>query len=229
MNTNKTDLLKNFEAFVKRDIEAAIGELEKIDKEENRSHLQKLVYIDLVNRFDYLIDQLLLVLSSKSKSLNDIVIEGWKDIPVTKKDLFQILTQESIQDTASKQIEDEIKIRYLNRRHADKLSILLRECFSWSDSDLKRPRVDTNGTIFEKMDRSDRKNPLQVPGFADWLYSRRNAFVHGSGNKFLQTDIDAIQKKYGVKVGASAHLRLLSIRTASKFYLDLCKKMREEN
>ena len=45
--------------FCGNDISAAIKELEGITTEESRKHLQKLVYINLIDRFDILIDRLI--------------------------------------------------------------------------------------------------------------------------------------------------------------------------
>lgn len=54
-----TNSIKEFSRYLHKDIEAAYSELEKID-DRSRIHLQKLVYTNLVDRFDSMIDNFLL-------------------------------------------------------------------------------------------------------------------------------------------------------------------------
>lgn len=49
------DRLRNFSKFVDKEILPATQDLEKLD-DANRKHVQKLVYTNLVDRFDSMID-----------------------------------------------------------------------------------------------------------------------------------------------------------------------------
>ena len=56
---------------------------------------------------------------------------------------------------------------------------------------LSRPRVNINtGAIVARFKIQNKKIPSSILGYVDWLYSRRNAIVHGGGNvAMLQNDL----------------------------------------
>jgi hypothetical protein len=87
-------LIEKFQDFNKTDIESAINELKKITIERNRVHLQKLVYSDLVNRFDVLVDSLIMEFSKSKGIFNESVLEGMRETPVFRKDLYEIFLVE---------------------------------------------------------------------------------------------------------------------------------------
>ncbi len=228
LHDNKIILLSKFNDFIKTDIQAALGELKDIKTEKNRFHLQKLVYIDLVNRFDSLIDSMLLAFATEDGMFRERILKNWKEIPVYKQEMYEVLMSINVKEYLGQKMSEAVKAEYLSKRHSDKLRILLKTCFAWEDTELQRPRVDSNGSIGRIRRRLGRKNPTQVPGFADWLYSRRNALVHGDKNHFIQQDREIIEQKFQVLVPLSIVIKLSSITTAARFYSDLCKLMQRK-
>ena len=225
MNEIKTTI-KRFEDFIKDEVGEAIKELEIIKTESNRRHLQRLVYVDLVNRFDALVDNLLVQFSSidignfKKKVLNET-----KDTEVFLKDIYEIFLTQDPKNAVQLRVEEVTRGRFLNQRHSDKLRILLHDCFLLADTDLQRPRVFTNkGQIFADITRL---KPYQVPdsiiGYADWLYCRRNSIVHGDGKNLNKKDLDTMKKKFQAELSEKMRLQIASIRSAQIFYTDLCK------
>src|SRR3989344_2615805 len=96
MNKKETkNLLKKFKAFINTEIDSAILELGKIKTESNRRHLQRLVYVNLVNRFDSLLDSLLLDFSVVESEFKTKVLNEIKEEPVFLKDIYEILLSKS--------------------------------------------------------------------------------------------------------------------------------------
>ena len=217
------DLLKKFTDFINSEIKSAIVELGKIKTESNRKHLQHLVYINLINRFDSFLDSLLLGFSVSESQFKERVLNEAKEAPVFLKDLYEILLSNNPVSSVKERVQGIVRFNFLNRRHSSKLRTLLKDCFEWPDSDLDRPRVFTNnGSIFQDTKRlSPYKIPDTVIGYSDWLYSRRNAMVHGDKPKIGGKDVDFMQKKYNVELSRSISLKISSIKSAEKFYLDL--------
>src|SRR6185436_984975 len=85
------DTIKKFEKFAKTEISAAVKELDSIGVEANRKHLQRLVYVDLINRFDSLIDTLLLKFSIQNGRFKEKVLNETKEEAVFLKDVYEIL------------------------------------------------------------------------------------------------------------------------------------------
>jgi|GEM_PF-4523876 len=88
------DLIDKFEKFTKSEIASAVVELDGIKIETNRKHLQRLVYVNLVNRFDSLIDSLLLVFSIKDSEFKKRILGDTKEEPVFLKDVYEIFLSE---------------------------------------------------------------------------------------------------------------------------------------
>lgn len=221
------DTIKKFEKFAKVEIAAAIKELDNIGTESNRKHLQRLVYIDLVNRFDALVDSLLLKFSVLDSQFKIKVLNETKEEAVFLKDVYEIFLSQDPKSAVEQRIESVTRARFLSLRHSVKLRLLLSNCFDWSDSDLDKPRVFTNnGSLFSEIKRL---KPYKVPdstiGYADWLYSRRNALVHGDGLRLNNKDVEIIHKKFGPKLAVSISLKISSIKSATRFYTDLCKAL----
>lgn len=221
------ETIETFEQFVKIEVSEAVKELEKIGTESNRKHLQRLVYVDLVNRFDALADSLLLQFAVLDGDFKRRVLNETKDKEVFLRDLYEILLAEDSKKAVQNRVEDVARGNFLNQRHSDKLRILLSSCFSWQDTDLQRPRVFTNnGHIFKVVTRLD---PYQIPdtvvGYGDWLYCRRNSIVHGDGRKLAPKDIEIMKKKFSAKPTSSMRLQIASIKSAQTFYQDLCKNL----
>lgn len=227
--TEIIDPIKKFEEFTKSEINSALKELAKIKSESNRKHLQRLVYINLVNRFDSLVDALLLTFSIKESEFNKKVLEGTKEAPVFLKDIYEILLSEDYKAAVEDRIKNTTRLNFLNQRHSNKLRVLLKECFEWKDNDLQRPRVFVNnGSIFLNITRlKPHKIPDTIIGYADWLYSRRNAIVHHDKPEIMKGDVQFIEKRFDVELSSSISLKLSSIKSASKFYLDLVESFKD--
>lgn len=219
------ELIKKFEDFARTEIQAATKELERIRTEANRRHLQRLVYVNLINRFDTLIDTLLLKFSVLDSEFKRKVLNETREDAVFLKDVYEILLSKDPKTTVEQRVAGVTRAKFLNQRHSNKLRILLQHCFGWKDTDLDRPRVFVNnGSIFTE---TSRLNPYKVPdtviGYADWLYSRRNSFVHSDTKKLDKKDIELMKKKFNADVATSISLKISSIKSASKFYTELCK------
>jgi len=128
-----------------------------------------------------------------------------------------------------KRVEDVARIKCLNRRHASKIAMLLKDCCGWEDTLFKQPRVNVgNGDIYTSTAKSP-KIPNSIVGYYDWLYSRRNALVHGDTPKFLPSDIKAMKESYRVDLSKSFSLKLQSIESASNYYSKICEKITSDS
>lgn len=221
--------IEKFEKFINQEIESAVSELAKIQTESNRKHLQRLVYINLVNRFDSLVDSLLLKISLIESEFKNRVLNELKEEPVYMKDLYDILLSKDPKTSVERRVQNIVKLKFLNQRHSIKLRQLLYYGLGWKETDLDRPRVFTNnGSIFADVTRLPKpKIPDTVIGYADWLYSRRNAIVHHDKMEFIKNDSDLIKKRFHVEVSKSISLKITSIKSASTYYLNLCKILKE--
>lgn len=219
--------IRKFKEFATIEVGAAVKELEGIKTESNRKHLQRLVYVNLVNRFDALVDSLLLQFSVIDGDFKKKVLHETRETEVFLKDVYEILLAEDPKSAVQERVEGVARGHFLSLRHSVKLRILLSSSFLWSDSELDKPRVFTNnGSIFVK---AKRLKPYQVPdtviGYADWLYSRRNALVHSEGKKLADKDVENMQRRFGARPAPSISLKIASIKSATKFYNDLCKNL----
>lgn len=82
------------------------------------------------------------------------------------------------------------------------------------------PRVNiSTGAILDKIKPQSKKVPYSIAGYADWLYSRRNAIVHGSGtNKYLKNDLVQLEKLYKCAPPASFRIKIGTVEIAAEFY-----------
>lgn len=72
------------------------------------------------------------------------------------------------------------------------------------------------------------KEILSICGYADRLYSRRNALVHGAGGaSFLENDRIQIKKSFEVAAGAQTMIKVGSITNAASFYKSVCEMLTE--
>lgn len=219
MNTDRT---KNFTKFLTKELEPAIDDIEKLDV-ANRKHVQKLVYTNLVDRFDHLVDSLVLH-NCREDQLVSRAFEN-NDAPVTEKELFGLLLQSNdLQSALETRLQNKLRLSVLRQRHSRKLATLL-SLFDGLSNYENVPRVNpSTGEISEKFKVQIKTTPHSICGYADWLYSRRNAVVHGAGTaKFLENDVKQIKKLYKVDVTKTFKISLSSIRTATKFYRAVCE------
>lgn len=223
------DHIDKFEKFIKSEIESAIDELSKIKTESNRKHLQRLVYVNLINRFDHLIDSLLLRFTLVDSGFKRKVLNEVKEEPVYLKEVYDILLSADPRVSVEKRVQDIARLKFLNKRHSIKLRQLLLHCLGWKETDLDRPRVFTNnGSLFKTVSRAKgRKIPDSVVGYADWLYSRRNSFVHSDKLEITANDTDYIKKQFNIGVAKRISLSISSIKSASRYYSELCSALKD--
>lgn len=215
------DRIKEFQKFVEKDLAPGVEELASLS-EGNRKHVQKLVYTNLVDRFDYAVDRFLLD-NCQNEDLLEIALRA-DDNPVTERDLIELLLKgDGLQDALKEKVMAKLRNSALRQRHSQKLQTLLSLCSTVGEFK-KKPRVNINGgDIVDNFKIQNKQLPHSISGYADWLYSRRNAIVHGAGSsRYLENDRKMIKKHFGVDVPKTFKISIPSIRNASNFYLQLC-------
>lgn len=218
----KKSAITEFVNYVDDEILPATDELKKLG-DKNRKHLQKLVYTNLVNRFDSMIDHAIIDNYDSEELLN----RGLQTLNtnVTEADMLRLLLKgKSIANEIRTRIEAALSATILRERHCKKLSTLFQSITS-EKAAWNHPRVNVStGSILTKRTIDNKQIPHSICGYADWLYSRRNALVHGAGNLiFLDNDKEQIKKLFGVTVGNQIVIRLGSITTAANYYKNVCK------
>jgi len=218
--------IDDFLAFVDGDITSALAELKNVT-EPSRKHLQKLVYTNVVNRFDSTVDHLLLdnsleepMLSEMLKKLDDPLSEGkvLRLISMSEKDATGYIRERA---------QDVLRNSILRERHSKKLRKLF-EAFSPSQ-DCNKPRVNpSTASITAEFKPQIKRIPCSIPGYADWLYCRRNAVVHGGGSaKMLSNDITQVLNLYKCKLAMNVKVKIGSITNAVKFYRQVLEMLRD--
>ncbi len=212
--------IQEFESFINKEVKEAVEELDGIE-EGSRKHLQKLVYTNLVDRFDYMIDKTFI-----SNSMNEALLEEALkklDSPVSESDVLKLLMNgANIHQVVEQRVQSVIRNGILRNRHSLKLDKLL-EIFGENTNYKNKPRVNiSTGKILASFTPPNNKVPTSICGYADWLYSRRNAIVHGGGNAYIsELDLSQLKKIYKSDVVKSTKLKLGSITIASEFYLSI--------
>ncbi|MDO8600826.1 MAG: hypothetical protein Q7R73_04485 [bacterium] len=216
-----------YEIFCVNDIEPALKELKRIKDDKNRVHLQKLVYTNLVNRFDALVDNLILWFSINNEDLRNAVLKDVKEEPIYKKEVFELfIMKERAFEFVNEKIKTIASGSLLRERHSKKIQKIFSTALKWPEANFQRPRVHEDGTIFYKRSKN-KTQPNTIVGYADWLYSRRNSIVHGDGMHYNELDFSYITKTFQVSLSKNFRLQLSSVTSASKFYKDLLKLIRE--
>jgi len=218
--------IKDFQRFVNKEVQPAIADLGKL-AEAQRVHVQKLVYTNLVDRFDTLVDSTLLD-NCREDALVD---EASKDLTgaITEADLVRLLLNaETLQDALSTKLKGALRNSVLRQRHSRKLETL----FKVAKPDVKcwsKPRVNpATGEILEEIKPGNQQQPLSICGYADWLYSRRNAVVHGGGgSKFLENDRTQMKKFFNCTPPTTFKIKLSSVQNAVTFYLGVADILME--
>ena len=214
--------VNEFTKFIENELIPGVDELEALS-DRNRKHIQKLVYTNLVDRFDYMVDKLLLD-NCQEEALVSKAFSG-NDQPVTESDLITLLmNSDNLQSALNARLQDKLRLSVLRQRHSRKLSTFLNLLNDVGEFE-KKPRVNpSKGEINDGFKVQNKKLPHSICGYADWLYSRRNAIVHGAGGaKFLNNDKVQIKKLYKTEVTNTFKISLSSIRTAATFYQQLCE------
>ncbi|MBI5870864.1 MAG: hypothetical protein HZB44_07930 [Actinobacteria bacterium] len=216
-----TRQIKEFRAFLKKELIPAADDLEKL-ADTQRMHIQKLMFTNLVDRFDSMVDAMLL----DNCREEFLVSEAFKGLtqPITESTLLELLMKgDDLQAALDTKLKDSLRFSVLRLRHSRKLAKLFSISEEVADFD-KKPRVNpSNGDIVDKFKIQVKTIPHSICGYADWLYSKRNAIVHGAGTaKFLENDKKQIKKFYGVTTTKTFRVPLSAIRTGANFYEEVC-------
>lgn len=209
--------ISDFVKYVDKEILPAAGELEKLS-DQHRKHLQKLVYTNLVNRFDAMVDNAILD-NCRVGSLLDKAVKPMSDT-ITEGQMLKLLMEaDTIDQVITARLRQSLANTVLRERHSKKLSSLF-DALSDGAAVWTHPRVNINtGDIVDKFKVSNERIPHSVCGYADWLYSRRNALVHGAGTAtLLENDVAQIKKLFKVDVSRTIKIKVGSITNAANFY-----------
>lgn len=215
------ECIELFKTFVSNEVVPAVSELETI-QEGSRKHIQKLIFTNLVDRFDSTVDHLILDNFTNQK-LFDEISEKLKE-PISEGMLLRIIASDSGRELyIEEKIRGALRNGILRERHSKKLRKLLE---TFSEEELNKPRVNpSNGKILTTFKIQQPSIPASILGYADWLYSKRNAVVHGGGIKMLINDKRQIKELYKVTVNDTIKLKLASINMAATFYQELFDKI----
>ena len=215
MNTIPLD---KFTDYVDKEVTTASAELEKITADAERKHLQRLVYTNLVDRFDTAIDATLVENAAEDALRSDALIKLTDPLP--EGELLRLLaSKREVDSRVSGKCAEFVRSEILRKRHSMKLAKLF-EVLAPSEEAVISPRVNTStGKISPKINPKVSKIPISICGYADWLYSRRNSVVHGGGGQELLTnDVKQLKKIYKVDPASTIKLSLGSISIASTYY-----------
>jgi hypothetical protein len=213
--------LSDFKEFLKKDVKPSIKELENLTSEKSRVHLQKLVFTNLVDRFDTAIDRALIDRIESEELLREIIKDAkpsWSEGDAIK----MLLQASNPKEIAINRLKELYRSSIGRERHSHKLERLLLN-FGLERNELRNPRVNpSKGEILNTFTVQTNSIPPSIIGYADWIYSKRNALVHGGGKaSLLENDVKQIKKVFGSfepAKGNAFKLQLSSIITASNFY-----------
>lgn len=210
--------INEFKTYVDAQISPSISEIKSLN-DNSRKHVQKLVYTNLVDRFDVMIDTAILdncrsefVIEAISPSLTETVNEQYL--------LKLLMNTDSVQDAIDEKLKTAIRNTILRKRHSQKLHFLLKLFDKLEYSSLK-PQVQVgNGNVVLSATKTKVNIPHSVCGYSDWLYSRRNAIVHGASAspKYLQNDIKKLKEIYKYECPKTINLKFGAIEQTVRFY-----------
>jgi hypothetical protein len=132
---------------------------------------------------------------------------------------------------AKSKLQDAIRLTILRERHSKKINKLFETIEKSSEQAWQKPRVNpSTGRILATFTIQNDKLPHSICGYADWMYSRRNAIVHGGGSSSLSPrDIEQITKLFKIKAPSKTFkIQLSSIELAAAFYNDVCEILKRE-
>ena len=214
------DSVADFKKYLEKDFRPAYYEIGRLD-DKNRIHIQKSLYISLLNRFDSTLDDFFKSNSnSKFDGLNEMIKE-FLETPVTTQMLMKSLKEGVgyLEDKRRAAIMGEVS----RKKHVDKARLMLKT-IGFDDKGLNSSRVNNlTGGIFNSFEKTSSNAPSSIIGFIDWLYCRRNVLVHSGGRSaFDKKMVDRFQKGYKVKL-TTIRISYGALSIADKFYSDLLK------
>jgi len=214
--------VKDFQKFVLSEVKEATAELEGLT-EASRKHLQKLVYTNLVDRFDVMVDKTIIANALHENLLEESLKQ--LDSSVSEADILKLLMDaRDINLVVEERIQTVLRNGILRNRHSLKLQKLF-ELVGEVSNYQKKPRVNlSTGKILQEFTPQNNKVPTSICGYADWLYSRRNSIVHGGGGaKMSDLDLNQLKKIYNSDVVKITKIKLNAITVASEFYLGVAR------
>ena len=216
--------INQFKDFLEKELQPATSELDKFENEDSRKHIQKLVFTNLVDRLDYCIDNTLLDILETDDEFMESILEKHKQ-PASESETLKIILSDNPKDAAISRLKDTVRNTILRERHSQKIRKLLL-ILVISENEMKRARVNpAKGMILKSFKKQNDTIPTSVIGYCDWLYSRRNAIVHGGGRcKLLDNDLKQLKKQFKVEAAKTAKISLSSVRNTSAFYSELLAK-----
>jgi hypothetical protein len=225
------DPIKELRRYIDKQINPSLDDIKGLG-EASRKHVQKLVYTNLVDRFDVMVDHMVMencrsesIFSSLSNHLNESISESYL--------INLLMDSENIQDVIDERLKDVARTNILRKRHSQKLDFLLKS-FDLSEYTKAKPQVQVgNGKIVQSAKPSTAKHvkvPNTVCAYADWLYARRNGVVHGStGSKFLKNDLAQLKKLYKFDCPKTFRMQMGAITNSVNYYLCICDLLEESN
>lgn len=214
----ETSGIEDFKKYVETQITPSVSEIRGLN-DSSRKHVQRLVYTNLVDRFDVMVDVAILancrsefVIESISPSLTDTVNEHYL--------LKLLMDTNNVQDAIDERLKTAIRNTILRKRHSQKLQFLLKLLDKLEYSKLKPQVQPGNGNIVLSANISKVNIPHSVCGYADWLYSRRNAIVHGASAspRYLANDIKKLKELYKYDCPQKINLKFGAIEQTVRFY-----------
>lgn len=223
MDTSK---LAEFRAYLANVVLPASKDAERL-ADANRKHIQKLIYTNLVDRFDAMVDGMLLE-NCRSDFLMAALTKDMTQ-PITEAELVRLLVKtNNIQSAITDKLQMTLRNSMLRERHSRKLSYAFN-AFEAEEYATLQPRVNVStGSLLTKIKPQGSTVPYSVCGYADWLYSRRNAIVHGAGtSKYLKNDVAQLKKLYKCTPTTTFKIKSSSIKVAAEFYQNVASVFEE--
>ena len=220
--------IKEFRRYITKEIEPAIEDLGNLD-EKSRVHIQKLMYTNLVDRFDTMIDTLIMT-NCREESFVERSLADMSG-NVTESDLIKILIHgENLQGALDIKLRNGLRNTVLRDRHSKKLTTLMSVfCPDTETTNIPRVNPPTGKIVGKSTPQKAVKIPYSISGYADWLYSRRNSIVHGGGtNKFLENDRKQLKKIYRREPAKTFSIKLSSLTVSVAFYKDVLDLLETE-
>lgn len=212
----KMGSLRRFSVYLEKDFKPAYEEISKIAVSKNRVHIQKLLYVSLLNRFDSAIDEFFY--ENPESDVLESAIKSSLSQPLTAYEMIGLIR--GGEDMIADKIRSIVKAEVGRKKHVDKLSMMLKQ-LGFSDSDIKKNRVNNaSGSILDTYPAT-KTHPVSILGYADWLYSRRNVLVHSTKSNFDPQLKKRFKDTYNVSLPDSIRLSIAALKTAGKFYTDL--------
>jgi hypothetical protein len=224
----ETSRITEFKKYIDTQITPSITEIRGLN-ETSRKHVQKLVYTNLVDRFDVMVDTAILtncrsefVVEAISSSLTETVNEQYL--------LKLLMDTDNVQEAIDERLRSTIRNTILRKRHSQKLLFLLK-LFDKLEYSKLNPQVQVgSGNVVLKATKTKVNIPHSVCGYADWLYSRRNSIVHGASAspKYLENDIKKLKEIYKYDCPKTINLKFGAIEQTVRFYTCIVKILLDE-